>query len=304
MKPFKAEQQSFEIGGVRLGGQPGTNPTVMIGSMFYRGQKIVSDDREGRFERDKAREIIDGQITMSEKTGLPSMIDLVVSFPEAAKIYIDFVTEVTDIPLLIDSTSAESRIAAIKYAAEVGLTDRIVYNSLMPHHERVELDTLRDLKIDKAVLLAFDDKLATSAGRIEVIKNDAGTALYDTVQKAGISKLLVDTCVLDIPSLGMASLAIHELKDKYGLVCGCGAHNSVATWKGLKKKFGPGLKPLGNAVSGVVSVMAGADFLLYGPIEEAGTSFPMVALTDAALGQLNFEKTGKFDTKHPLFRIA
>jgi tetrahydromethanopterin S-methyltransferase subunit H len=50
--------------------------------------------------------------------------------------------------------------------------------------------------------------------------------------------------------------------------------------------------------------MAGADFLLYGPIEEADTAFPMVAMTDAALGQLEFERTGKFDMKHPLFRIA
>jgi tetrahydromethanopterin S-methyltransferase subunit H len=304
MEPFKANQQSFEIAGVRIGGQPGTTPTVMIGSMFYRGQKIVTDDKQGIFDKNKAKEIIEDQLAFSEKTGLPSMIDLVVSFPEASKSYIDFVSEVTDVPLLIDSTSPESRIAAIKHAAEIGLTDRIVYNSLMPHYEQAELDTLHDLHVDHAVLLAFDDKLSTSTGRIEVIKNDEGTALYDKAQNAGIKKLMVDTCVLDIPSLGMASLAIHELKEKYGLVCGCGAHNSVATWKGLKKKFGPGLKPLGNAVSGVISIMAGADFLLYGPIEEAGSTFPMVAMADAALGQLVFEKTGKFDVKHPLFRIA
>ncbi len=304
MKPFKADQQSFEIGGVRIGGQPGTTPTVMVGSMFYRGQKLVSDDKQGKFDKVKAKEVIDVHADMSEKTGLPGMIDLVVSFPEAAQSYIDFASEATDMPLLIDSTSAESRITAIKYAAEIGLTDRIAYNSLMPHHEQAELDTLRDLKVDNAVLLAFDDTLATSAGRIEVIKNDEGSALYDIARGAGITNLMIDTCVLDIPSLGMASLAIHELKDKYGLVCGCGAHNSVATWKGLKKKFGSGLKPMGNAVSGVVSVMAGADFLLYGPIEEADTTFPMVAMADAALGQLNFEKTGKFDIKHPLFRIA
>ena len=304
MRPFKAEQQSFEIGSVKIGGQPGANPTVMIGSMFYKGQKLVSDDKQGKFDKTKAKEVLEDHVALSEKTGLPGMIDLVVSFPDAAKNYIDFISEATDMPLLIDSTSAESRIAAIKYAAEIGLTGRIVYNSLLPHHKQIELDTLRDLKIDNAVLLAFDDKLSTSAGRIEVIKNDEGTGLYDVAHAAGIRNLMVDTCVLDIPSLGMASLAIYELKDKYGLVCGCGAHNSVATWKGLRKKFGPGLKPLGSAVSDVISVMAGADFILYGPIEEANTAFPMVAMTDAALGQLNFEKTGKFDSKHPLFRIA
>jgi tetrahydromethanopterin S-methyltransferase subunit H len=304
MKPFTAEQQTFEIGGVKIGGQPGTTPTVMIGSMFYRGQKIVTDDRQGKFDKSKAKEIIHSQESMSETTGLPGMIDLVVSFPEAAKVYIDFAADTTDMPLLIDSTSADSRIAAITYAAEVGLSDRIVYNSLMPHHEPAELDTMRDLKLENAVLLAFDEKLASSSGRTDVIKNDDGTGLYDKALEFGITHMLIDTCVLDIPSLGMASLAIYELKENYGLVCGCGAHNSVATWKGLKRKFKPGLKPLGNAVSGVVSVMAGADFLLYGPIEEADTAFPMVAMTDAALGQLEFERTGKFDMKHPLFRIA
>ncbi|MGQ4911620.1 MAG: tetrahydromethanopterin S-methyltransferase subunit H family protein [Candidatus Thorarchaeota archaeon] len=304
MKPFKAEQQTFEIGGVKMGGQPGVTPTVMIGSMFYRGQKIVTDDKQGRFDKDKARQMIETQVELSEKTGLPSMIDLVVSFPDAAKSYIDFVAEVTDIPLLIDSTSVENRIEAIKYAAEMGLTDRIIYNSLLPHYEQVELDTLHDIGLEQAVLLAFDDKLSTSKGRMDVIKSDSGSALHDKAVEAGIKKALVDTCVLDIPSLGMASLAIHELKEKYGLVCGCGAHNSVATWKGLKRKFKPGLKSLANAVSGVISVMAGADFLLYGPIEDAETVFPMVALTDASLGQLSFEETGKFDPKHPLFRIA
>jgi tetrahydromethanopterin S-methyltransferase subunit H len=42
MFKFKAEQKIFDIGGVKFGGQPGEVPTVLIGSMFYFGQKNIT----------------------------------------------------------------------------------------------------------------------------------------------------------------------------------------------------------------------------------------------------------------------
>ena len=44
---FEADQKHFEIGGVSVGGQPGVTPTVLIGSIFYHGHKILVNQAVG-----------------------------------------------------------------------------------------------------------------------------------------------------------------------------------------------------------------------------------------------------------------
>jgi tetrahydromethanopterin S-methyltransferase subunit H len=41
---FLTEQSIFEIGGVRVGGRPRADPTVLIGSVFYHGHKVCRDE--------------------------------------------------------------------------------------------------------------------------------------------------------------------------------------------------------------------------------------------------------------------
>ena len=38
---FNKTQKIYEIGKLRIGGQPGELPTVLIGSIFYSGHKIL-----------------------------------------------------------------------------------------------------------------------------------------------------------------------------------------------------------------------------------------------------------------------
>ncbi len=304
MFQFSTPQQSFDIAGIKIGGQPGAAPTALIGSLFYLGHKLVSDARTGKFDRQAAKDLLEAQDKVSAKTGNPCLVDIVGNTPEAMRHYIDFVAEATDAPFLLDSTSKETKIAAIQYAAEIGLISRVVYNSLMPSSSSDEYDAILEVKLEQAILLAYSKNLASTAGRIEIINPEEGSGLLDTAQQHGITKPLVDTVVLDIPTLGLACRAIHELKDKFGLVCGCGAHNAIDTWRGLKTKFRSGLLETGVANSTVLAASAGADFILYGPLEHSEAVFPMVAMVDAAWGQLVFERTGKVDLKHPLFKIA
>jgi len=51
---LKAKQKIFEIGGVKVGGQPGEVPTVLIGSIFYLGHTKIDID-EIRIEHLHAR---------------------------------------------------------------------------------------------------------------------------------------------------------------------------------------------------------------------------------------------------------
>lgn len=298
-------QKSFTIGGVRLGGRPGERPTVLIGSLFYRGQRLVSDEKVGRFDRERARRLLEEQDQLSGRTGNPCMVDLVASTSKAMQRYIDFASEVTEAPLLIDSTSSAARVEGVRHAVEVGLADRIVYNSILPSSTPQELEAIHQLRLEQAVLLAFPSNLSSTKDRVQaVVGGKDGKGLLELAEKYGIIKPLVDTCVLDIPSLGMACQAIAQLKDQHGLVCGCGSHNAIDTWRGLKLKFRDGLRETGVASSAVLATMAGADFILYGPMEHASAVFPMVAMADAALGQLIFEETGNVNPKHPLFKIA
>ena len=204
MLSFSASQVTFDIGGVRVGGQPGAIPTVLIGSIFYKGHKIVTNAKQGKFNKKRARQLIEFQDQISQKTGNPCMLDVVGDTSEAIKRFIDFVAESTTSPILIDSTSAATRIEAIRYCAEIGLLNRVVYNSLMPSYQSEELEAIRDVKLQQALLLAFSKQLASTVGRIDTITNGAGSGLLLVAKKAGITKPIVDTCFIPLALLAFA----------------------------------------------------------------------------------------------------
>jgi tetrahydromethanopterin S-methyltransferase subunit H len=299
MWKFGVEQKRFEIGTVKIGGLPGERPTVLIGSIFYRGQKILKNEMTGDFDSAKAEEMIKVQEEFSEKTGNPHMLDVVASTPDAMKKYIDFISGITDAPILLDGISANVRIAALEYIKEHAIKNEIVYNSLTPEYKQEEIEKIKEIGIKSAILLAYNVREFTSEGRVKAIK-----ALLPVANKAGIKSPLIDTCVLDIPSLGMASRAIFELKRELGLPTGCGAHNAIGTWKGLKKKMGNRATHPTMAVASGIAVAVGADFVLYGPIESADYMFPAIAMIDAAYGQLVMEQGKMLDRSHPIFKIA
>ena len=299
MWKFKAEQKTFEIGKVKIGGIPGERPTVLVGTIFYNKHKIVTEQNKGEIDREKAEACIKTQEEFSDKTGNPHMLDVVGASPEAMKKYLEFVSSVTDAPVLMDGVSADIRIAGLDYVKEVGLKNPIIYNSILPDYKQAEIDKIKETKTRNVLLLAFNMKEFTSTGRVKAIKN-----LIPIVTSAGADQLLFDTTVIDIPSLGMASKALWELKDELGYPVGCGAHNAIGTWKGLKKKMGSQAHDPSMAVAAGITVALGADFVLYGPIESASYMFPSIALIDAAYGQLIMEQGRMLDRSHPIFRIA
>jgi len=296
---FTAEQVKFEIGKVKIGGLPGERPTVLVGSIFYNKHSILKDEAKGEFDRERAEGLIKLQEEFSDKTGNPHMLDVVGSTPEAIKRFLDFVSSKTDSPLLLDGVTASIRATGLDYVKEVGLKNPIIYNSLLPEYKKEELDKIREANVKNAVLLAFNTREFTSEGRVKAIRK-----LIPVAKEAGLEKLLIDTAVIDIPSLGMAYRAIYELKNEFGLPTGCGAHNAIGTWRGLRTKMGKQATHPSMAVASAITLAAGADFVLYGPIEYADYVFPTVAMVDAAFGQLQIEKGKMPDRTHPIFRIA
>lgn len=270
MFKFKTQQKVFEIGKIKVGGQPGENPTVLVGSIFYRGHKIVTDDKAGELKKEEAEKIISTQQEFSDKTRNPAMLDVVGSTVVAMEKFIDFTAKATDSPL-IDSPSVEVKLAGVKYAKEVGLEKRVVYNSLVAESKPEEFETLKENGVESAILLAYKSAVMTSKSRVNVIRE-----IFSKAEKTGITKPLVDTFALDIPSLSMACRSVLDLKNELGLPCGCGSHNAFATWSGFKKLMGSEAVIPTSVTVNMMPIVLGADFILYGPVEDCRYVFPSV----------------------------
>ena len=88
-----------------MGGEAGTAPSLLAGSIFFDRQKLVTDPLAGRFDRAEAERLIEFQSRWSEITGNPCCIDVIASTPEAMRNYLDFITDVFSGPLMVDGTS-------------------------------------------------------------------------------------------------------------------------------------------------------------------------------------------------------
>jgi tetrahydromethanopterin S-methyltransferase subunit H len=300
MRQLQSEQKEFAIGKVMIGGMPGKNPTVLVGSIFYHKQRSLSfKEQTGEFKRNEAERLIKISEEFSDKTGLPCMLDVVLPSKRWVGRVLDFITSVTDMPILLDSGSAETRVAALEYVNQSGIKDKCVYNSLSPQSKAFEFEKIRETGLKAAVLLAYNIKNLTWTGRVQ-----AAEQLLPLAIQSGVEKALIDACVLDVPTLGSAFKAISFLKNSLGYPTGCGAHNAIGTWKGLKTKMGRQAIKSCAAVASALTITAGADYVLYGPIEHAPYMFPAVAMVDAAFAQLLIENGKTPSPSHPIFKIA
>ena len=85
---FSREQQVLDIEGIKLGGKVGEYPTVLIGSIFHKGDKKVTDERRGVFDKKKVEALIYLQKELSDKSGNPCMLDIAGTHEGALKKYI------------------------------------------------------------------------------------------------------------------------------------------------------------------------------------------------------------------------
>lgn len=303
---FEKDQTIVEIAGIPIGGQPGEYPTVLIGSIFYQGHKIVQDFQKGVFDKAAAEALLNQQDSLSEKTGLPCIVDVIGDTPEALINFIEFVVKHTDAPFLIDSTRPEIRLPAARYALETGLGARTIYNSIEYSSGEEELIQLREIGVKNAILLAYNPHNVWPEGTLEMVKGTpTQKGLLQKSQEAQIENILVDTAVLDTPSIGLAAKAIHLVKSHLGLPAGCGPSNAIATWKKLRAEFSYDAYTACAAASGAVPITLGGDFILYGPIAFAERVFPVYGMFDAILAYYANRQLG-IRTKvkrHPLYMI-
>jgi tetrahydromethanopterin S-methyltransferase subunit H len=302
MFQFKEKQKIFDIGGVKVGGQPGEVPTVIISSIFYLGHKIVSDEKKGIFDKKKAEELIKNNERLSDLTTNPFMLEVVAQTEEALTRLIDFTAETTDVPFLISALSSKVLMSGAQHVAEVGLQDRIVYSSIPKGTTSKELEAIKNSGIKAAILLGRNPMDEYSAkGKVEVVKD-----VLKLSEKAKIEKPLIDVATEGFGiSMGAAARAIYLIKSAYGYPVGIGTGNVTTTFDWAKTNVAKkDRRACYGSIHAIMQIL-GADFIMHGPIEQADYVFPTVAMTDTyiltAMGELGIEPIE--EGNHPLFKL-
>jgi len=281
---FSSTQKIFEIGKIKIGGQPGELPKVLIGTIFYSGQRLWEDEKLGKFDKNKAQTLISKQDELADETGLPGLLDVVVSSVSAVSKILDFVAKTTDQPFLFDAFYPEVKIAGLKYITECGLTERVIYNSIMHPITADEVRQIRESGVKSAILLAYNVRDRTPQGVVSLLKGSpAQKGLLAVAEEAGIDKPLVDVTLFTyIPTIGVACRAIYKVKDELGLPVGGAPGNATSTWV-PSKKWGEKASNALRISAQVVPLAFGADYLMYGPIESAESIFPACAAVDSMI---------------------
>jgi tetrahydromethanopterin S-methyltransferase subunit H len=305
MFKYSKEQYVYDINGVKVGGQPGQYPTVLIGSIFYRGHKIVQDGMKGIFDETAAKALLDQEAELSAETGNPFIIDVLGESVEALTRYVEFVMKNTKAPFLLDSISPAVRIGALKQIGkDPEVQKRLIYNSIEEHFSEEELEVIKDNGIKTAVILAFSNKALKPKARIKLLTGDEKKeGLIDAAKRAGIEQFLVDPGVLDVASASWTSEAINVVKEEFGYPGGCAPSNAVYLWKKMRSKGTPFFEVAGASVF-TYPVTQGADFILYGPMMNAPWVYRAMATTDAMMAYNNKLTGIKLGTsEHPLLKI-
>jgi tetrahydromethanopterin S-methyltransferase subunit H len=300
MFKFSTPQNVYEVGRVKIGGQPGELPTVLIGSIFWLGQKMVQDANKGVFDAKEAENIINKMENWSDITGVPFMFDIVGTTEEAFTKYIDYIAEHTQAPFLMDAMSPKTRMAAAEYVKKKGLQERAVYNSIYKGVSKVELAKIKECGIKASIVLADNPKDNSLDGKMKVLEEALAMA-----NEAGITKPLIDTAIPAFaPDMGTAVRAIHYIKEKFGHPTGLGTGNVVTTMGWVKanvpKEFRKGCTTATNAIMQTM----GANWLMFGPAEQADWVFPAVTIVDtyvaSAMGDLGIRPLHE---QHPIYKV-
>ena len=229
MLNFEKEQIVSKIGNVSIGGQPGENPVVMIGTVFYTNHAALLDEKTGKIDKKLVEQELNEFSEIIEETGMQGIIDVVGGYPDALLKECEFVADMVDYPFLVDGLNDSSRIPAMEGLKDIGLLDRAILNSIDEATTEESLQKLKEIGVQHAVLLTFGNRYIFPQKKIDFLKN----TLIKKAQSANIENILVDTAVLDLPSIGINAETTRLVKSELGLPTGFAPANAIQRRKFL-----------------------------------------------------------------------
>jgi tetrahydromethanopterin S-methyltransferase subunit H len=304
---FKCEQSIVNVAGVKFGGQPGELATVLCGTIFYQGHRIVENDELGTFDHAAAERLVARQAELSEDTGCPAVLHIYARTRQAYLRYLDFVEQVWEGPFIIDSADSVTRAAAALLVSELGYGDRAIYNSISLATDDVEAGAMLDSEIDSAIVLAYNPGEPGVEGALRVLETGGSVlekGLIPLARELGFVNLLIDPGVVPLGSGAGASLRFSVVaKARLGLPVGSGIHNAVSSWPWLGKKE-ISTRRCCDAAAAAMQLLSAGDYLLYGPIENSDFIFPAAALADILVAEAVRDLDILPGAGHPLYRLV
>lgn len=304
MKDFMPEKKQTvcDIGGVKVGGRPGENPTALIASMFHKGDKLIKNRKGGEFDRKGARAYIKTLEDISRKTGIPAMVDIVGASAEEIAGYLEFMAAQTSVPICVDSWQPNVRVEAAKQAARLGLLDRLVYNSLNPWNPELEaeVEEIAEAGVRHVVVAVFDDEDKMASGRLTSLEK-----LMPVIKRGGFESVLVDTTVMNVAAMAFSLQAGREIKQRFGLPVGCAPSNGTYTWKEFRQLgFRNGFAGADAGAHGIAALLWN-DFLFYGPMTGTERVFGAVAAAESIKAMFGYAASGELSASqtHPVRKL-
>ncbi|MFW9902588.1 MAG: hypothetical protein ACFFDY_15075 [Candidatus Thorarchaeota archaeon] len=279
MLNFELEQKVIQIGNTKFGGQPGENPIVMIGTVFYANHAALLDEKTGKIDENLVEKELNDFIELIENTQLQGAIDVVGSYPEALVKECEFIADIVQYPFLVDGLNDSSRIPAMEKLQEIGLLNRAILNSIDENTSDENLNRLKEIGVKNAVLLTFGNKYIFPKQKLQFLKE----VLIPKAQKADIENCIVDTAVLDLPSISINFETSGLVKKEIGLPVGFAPANAIYGWR-FAKKYGETARC--GAIASIMTYCACApsDFILFGPMKFAKCVIPAISLISGVNG--------------------
>ena len=289
----------LKIGDASMGGPLGSAPGLAVGSIFYDKHSIVHDPLTGEFDEVRAALLVERVDKLTKHYGAQLAIDVIAASPEAMERFLEFVAARTSLPLLINATEAEVRMAGLKAAAGLGILNQVIYASLNEDTEDGELELLGRNGPAAVMILASDISNPTPEGSCEMIEN----YYHPMLKEIGVTAPIVDLGTMDPPSIGLNIRQIQAVRERFGYPAGCAFSNCFPQWSGLNR-LGREWVNLSMAAALVACRAAGGDYLHYGIIEKAAMAAHVAATAEVFYGFAAQELDGhKLPEGHPLWKM-
>ncbi len=295
--------QEVRVGGTVIGGPVGAHTGLLVGSIFYDGHSLVSDALAGTFDADRAGILVERVEDLRRRYGVQMALDVIAASPESMRRYLEFVASRCGLPMLINATEPEVRIAGLEAADDLGVLDRCIFASLNEDTADEELDALSEHRPAGVMVLACDVMDPTPEATCRLLDE----RYLPMLEQIGVGVPIIDTGVLDPPSIGLAIRSIEAVRQRYGFPVGCAFSNAFPGWSAVRALGRPWSDiSLGAAL--VACRAAGADFLHYGIVERAAVAAQAAGTVEVFYGYAARELDGQvLPEHHPLramFRLG
>lgn len=294
-----ANYHVLKIGDATIGGPFGSTTGLVVGSIFYDKHSLVSDPFSGKFDISRAVELVDRVNKLSKRYGVQMAFDVIAATSEAMERFLEFISAHTSLPLIINATETEVRIAGLKAAAKLGILNRSIYASLNEDTVDDELEVLGRHRPAAVMILASDVSNPTPEGTCEMIEN----YYHPMLKEIGVVAPIVDVGTMDPPSIGLNIRQIQAVRERFGYPVGCAFSNCFPQWTSVKN-LGREWVNLSLATALAVCRAAGADYLHYGIIEKATIAAHVSGTAEVFYGFAAKELDGyKLPENHPLWNM-